>query len=400
MKVTTRQVLRWGWILIRELFFLVGGFYLWGIGCLIIAFSFHSQGVMIFAWALLLALLYAAHLFNLKGKKRIRKGLLFVSVGAVAVLVAMPMWRWYTVERYRQLRDTIQWWHYAPFKAGTRAKWVQAEPQFYLRGEMPRIHGAYALYPLYAGAVQSLCEPAASFFVETGGSDRTFEALISNKVDLIFSAPPSVAQAQQIQAQGLTYEMTPIALEAFVFFVHRENPVDNLTQANIRDIYSGKVTRWEEINPAWQGAIKPFQRNEGSGSQSQLQRIMGDTPIMPPLREDRLGGMGGIINDVADYRNHREAIGFSFRYFTEEMFKNGDIKLIAIDGIAPTAENIRNGTYPFISQFGVITVHPRSENTQKLINFFFSDAGRELIEKTGYVSLPITPSLTPSHPTP
>ncbi|MBQ9694684.1 MAG: substrate-binding domain-containing protein, partial [Kiritimatiellae bacterium] len=190
------------------------------------------------------------------------------------------------------------------------------------------------------------------------------------------------------QQAGLTYEITPIAREAFVFFVHRENPVDNLSQDDIRAIYSGRVTRWEEINPAWHGAIKPFQRNEGSGSQTRLQRIMGDMPILPPIREDRVGGMGGIINDVAAYRNHREAIGFSFRFFTEEMFKNGDIKLLAIDGIKPTVENIRNNTYPFLGEFAVITVRPRSENTRKLVAFFSSEAGRELIEKTGYVALP------------
>jgi phosphate transport system substrate-binding protein len=97
--------------------------------------------------------------------------------------------------------------------------------------------------------------------------------------------------------------------------------------------------------------------------------------------------MGGIINDVAAYRNHHEAIGFSFRYFTEEMFKNGDIKLLSIDGIAPTIENIQNGSYPFLSDFGIITVRPHSENTQKLVDFFFSPAGQELIEKTGYVPL-------------
>ena len=93
---------------------------------------------------------------------------------------------------------------------------------------------------------------------------------------------------------------------------------------------------------------------------------MKDVPIMPPLKEDRLGGMGGIINDVAGYRNYREAIGFTFRYFSTEMFKNGEIKLLSIDGIAPTVENIRNGTYPFIADCCIITVKHRTENIRKI----------------------------------
>ena len=125
-----------------------------------------------------------------------------------------------------------------------------------------------------------------------------------------------------------------------------------------------------------------------------LQKIMGNTPIMTPLREDRLGGMGGIINDVAGYRNYKEALGFTFRYFSTEMFQNGEIKLLSIDGIAPTLENIRNGSYPFIADCCIITVKPRSGNVQKIVDFMFSPAGRELVEKTGYIPIPeVSPSV-------
>ena len=69
------------------------------------------------------------------------------------------------------------------------------------------------------------------------------------------------------------------------------------------------------------------------------------------------------------------------------MFKNGEIKLLAIDGIEPTVENIRNGSYPFIADCCIITVKPRTENLKKIVDFMFSPAGRELVEKTGYVPI-------------
>jgi ABC-type phosphate transport system substrate-binding protein len=50
-------------------------------------------------------------------------------------------------------------------------------------------------------------------------------------------------------------------------------------------------------------------------------------------------------------------------------------------------ENIRNSTYPFIADCCIITVEPRNENIQKIVNFMFSPAGKELIEKTGYVTI-------------
>jgi phosphate transport system substrate-binding protein len=212
--------------------------------------------------------------------------------------------------------------------------------------------------------------------------------LLDKEVDLIFSAPPSASQIADAEKKGLKYEITPFAKEAFVFFVNSKNPVENLTSEQIRGIYSGKITDWSQIDKRLNGKIKPFQRNQGSGSQTMLEKIMKDIPIMPPLREDRLGGMGGIINDVAAYRNFSEAIGFTFRYFSTEMFRNGEIKLLSIDGIVPTVENIRNGTYPFIADCCIITVKPRDENIRKIVDFMFSDAGKELIEKTGYVAVP------------
>ena len=53
-----------------------------------------------------------------------------------------------------------------------------------------------------------------------------------------------------------------------------------------------------------------------------------------------------------------------------------------------TMENIRNGTYPFIADCCIITVKHRTENIRKIVDFMFSSAGRELIEKTGYVTVP------------
>jgi phosphate transport system substrate-binding protein len=70
-----------------------------------------------------------------------------------------------------------------------------------------------------------------------------------------------------------------------------------------------------------------------------------------------------------------------------EMFKNGEIKLLAIDGVEPTLENIRNKSYPFIAPCCIITVKPRTENIKKIVDFMLSAPGKELIEKTGYTPL-------------
>ena len=78
-----------------------------------------------------------------------------------------------------------------------------------------------------------------------------------------------------------------------------------LTSEQVRGIYSGKITSWRELGVDLDAKLLPYQRNKGSGSQTALERLMGETPIMEPIREDKLRGMGGIISATADCRGDR-----------------------------------------------------------------------------------------------
>ena len=361
----------------------------WFIICLMLAFSTPVSKFLHPAVAvLLIGIFLFIHWILWRHKIILYIGILLMALSSIyggSVL----FYRWWTVDRFAQIKADIKWQYYAPFK-GEKTTQVTPEAKYLLDKNIPTIDGAYALYPVYAAVVQSLC-PRGDYsrVVRTNGSDVTFDRLLGicryeSQVDMIFSAPPSKKQLADAAKLKLTYKTTPFAREAFVFFVPSTNPVSNLTQEQIRGIYSGKITNWKALGGP-DLAIKPFQRNEGSGSQTMLQKIMGSTPIMPPLKEDRLGGMGDIINDVANYRNTKDAIGFTFRFFSTEMFKNGSVKLLSIDGVEPTVENIRNGTYPFIADCCIITVKPRNEKVRKIVDFMFSPAGVELIEKVGYV---------------
>ena len=400
-ETTVEQKPRWSkkeiWSCVRKIVTTMAlafvGFFLWVYGTIVISFGFINQISMIIFWTLLLiSLQIGLNLTMYKVKRRVRNWSFLAALLFLIVLCAIPFFHWVTVDRFKQINDRIQWHEYDPWREGSKVISVTAEEKYQIKGNLPKINGAYALYPVYSGVVKALYprEPIENTrwkYLQTAGSDATFNELLSGEVDLIFSAPPSKQQIADARKRNLTYEITPYAKEAFVFFVNSRNPVENLTSDQIRKIYSGAITDWKQIDPRFRGKIKPFQRNEGSGSQTMLQKIMGSTPIMPPMTEDRLGGMGGIINDVAGYRNYSEAIGFTFRYFSTEMFRNGEIKLLSVDGIAPTLENIRNGTYPFIADCCIITVHPRNEQIRKIVDFMFSPAGKELVEKTGYVSI-------------
>ena len=114
---------------------------------------------------------------------------------------------------------------------------------------------------------------------------------------------------------------------------------------------------------------------------------MQGTPLMPAAKENVVGDMGGIIEQVSEYKNHRNAIGYSFRFYCTALMKNFHVKLLAVNGIAPTVENIENGTYPLASSFYAVTRSDADENTLALLNWICGPQGQALVEETGYTPI-------------
>jgi phosphate transport system substrate-binding protein len=213
-----------------------------------------------------------------------------------------------------------------------------------------------------------------------------YKRLIRDKVDMIFALAPSAEQQKQAAEAGLTLKLTPFAREAFVFVTRVENPVDRLTLAQIRAIYSGQITNWKEVGGA-DAPILAFQRPPGSGSQTIMETVMQGSHLQEATKEEIQLGMGIMLKEVAEYRNLYNALGYSFRYYATELNPVSGLKLLAVDDVAPTLENIRNGSYPLTVEVYMVTAWPLSENTQKLADWFLSDEGQRFVESAGYAPI-------------
>jgi len=285
-------------------------------------------------------------------------------------------------------------YRYRPFSETGKAAKLDGETdlRFTLYDNLPVLDGATALYPVYASFAQAVYPK--NDYMETdrlilcSRTPRAYENLLERKADLIFCAAPSDAQKEQFGHRGLNLKLVPIGREAFVFFVNKKNIVDNVTIENIQGIYSGKITNWKELNGANQ-RIRAFQRPENSGSQTMLVKIMGNIPIMEARREDISEGMGGMINRVAVYKNFPNAIGYSFLFYSTEMVKNDQIKLLSVNGVHPSRETIKKGTYPFSDSFYAIYIDDENKNVniEFFIEWILSEQGQYLIQETGYTPI-------------
>lgn len=363
----------------------------WYIGTIAIMMGSLHRGFYFPLWSLFLLSLSVCLLTLILHARKLRIISACVLLACVLAFFGFRAYTWWTVDRYPVVKE-VDWRQYRPFEEGNKLVKVQIPGKYAMNSAegFPRLDGAYALYPIYAAMVQGMYPEHLATnrqFLDTNGSDDVYRGLLNGSSDLVFALAPSKKQQEDAEKAGVQYELTPFCKDAFVFYVNAKNPVDNITTEQIKGIYSGKITDWKEVGAPFSTKIVPFQRNEGSGSQTTLQKLMGDTPIMPPLKEDRLGGMGEIINDTANYRNYKAALGFSFRYYATELLRNDQIKLLSVDGVAPTVENIRNGTYPLVATAYMVTNGPRSGNVRRIVDFMLSPVGQKLVEDTGYVPI-------------
>lgn len=279
---------------------------------------------------------------------------------------------------------------YKPFQENTKAVTLDQPATLRLESPLPRLDGATALYPLYSAFAQAVY-PKKEYDlydseISVNTTPKAYTNLINGSADLIFVAGPSTQQLAIAKENGVELKLTPIGREAFVFFVHADNPVKGLTTEQIQGIYSGAITNWQEVGGKNE-PIRAFQRPENSGSQTMLQNVMGNHKLMKPPNEDRISGMGGIIEKTSDYKNYPNAIGYSFRFFSTEMVQNGNIRLLEVDGVMPSKETIANKTYPLAAEFYAITAGSENPNVPKLIEWILSPQGQSLVEKTGYTPL-------------
>lgn len=148
---------------------------------------------------------------------------------------------------------------YLPFKENSKIV-KRSSKTLKLTDDLPRIDGAAALFPVYSAFVNATYPDTTKLddgvFLYNNTPDG-YRMLAEKKEDLFIGVYPSEEQIDYATECGTTFEYTQIGREAFVFFVHRKNPVTSLTTEQIKGIYSGEITNWKEVGAAMRKLL-PF----------------------------------------------------------------------------------------------------------------------------------------------
>lgn len=309
--------------------------------------------------------------------------IIILSVVLIFVFIDLMI---YNVVTKRYINDTsegmiaksIELDKYLPFEENSEIVKIEADKK--ITGDPPVIDGAAALYPIFSSFVNSLYTKEDVIFDGTNFTNESklhytntrgaYKAIVDKEADIVFCVSPSDEQLQYAKENNVELEFIPIGYEAFVFIVNKDNPINSLTQDQIRKIYSGEFINWKSVGGD-NNFIDALQRNKGSGSQSAMENFMGDKE----MKRNVLGIFG-------------RSIGFSFRYYVEGIVENGKVKMIAVDGVYPNKENIKNKTYPIVNElYAVIRKDDPNPNIKLFIDFVLSEKGQRIVEESGYVSI-------------
>ena len=172
---------------------------------------------------------------------------------------------------------------------------------------------------------------------------------------------------------------TVFAYDGVAVITNTGNSVKELTIGQIRDIFTGKITNWSEVGGS-NAPIVVVSREAGSGTRTAFEE--GVEYSEEELVKDAIisKGNGDVKTTVSTNEN---AIGFvSFEYVDDA------ISSINVNGIEPTAANVKAGSYALSRPFLAVTNEQYiTEDSQKLIDYITSEEGQQIVEDNKLITI-------------
>lgn len=207
----------------------------------------------------------------------------------------------------------------------------------------------------------------------------------THPVDLFLGTEPSDEEWAMAKDAGVELVLVPVCYDAFVFLVNGENPVEGLTVQQIQDIYTADIQNWQDVGGE-ERIIVPYQRPKNSGSQTAMENLVMQGRVLVAKNNFVSGGMGDLVSAIGDYDNGRASLGYSYLYYVDVLYKSGTVKVLAVDGVKPTAENLRSGAYPFTTCYYAV-YRAGDDQAAAFADWLVSEPGQRSIAQAGYVPI-------------
>lgn len=226
----------------------------------------------------------------------------------------------------------------------------------------------------------ALCEsfmdkyPDVTVTVEFAGSSAGVEAVLSGSADIGNSSRNLKDEEKQ---NGAAENI--VAIDGIAVCVDPANTVKDLTKQQLIDIYTGKITKWSDVGGS-DSPIIVVGREAGSGTRGAFEEILKVEDGCSYANE--LDSTGAVMAKVASTPG---AIGYVSLDAVDD-----SVTAVSLDGVAPTAENIKAGTYFLNRPFVMATkgeVSAQSDLVQKWFEYVLGEEGQGVAATVGLITV-------------
>jgi phosphate transport system substrate-binding protein len=217
--------------------------------------------------------------------------------------------------------------------------------------------------------------------VTGGGSGTGISALINGTTD-ICEASRAMKDPEKKQvvdkAGGPPVELVT-AKDGLSVYINESNPINELTMAQLKDIYTGKVTNWKDVGGR-DGKIVPYSRENSSGTYVFFkEHVLQNADYTP--RAQAMPGTAAVVNAVV---KEKFGIGYGGAAYAKGIKVLKVKKDAGSAAIAPEDKTIKDGTYPLSRPlFFYVRAKPSAE-IKAFTDWVLSPAGQGIVTKVGY----------------
>ena len=237
--------------------------------------------------------------------------------------------------------------------------------------------GSTALQPLAAQAADEFGNnhPGVTVNVQGGGSGAGLSQVGKGNVT-IGNSDIFAEQKDGIESNKLKDHK--VAVVGITPVVNADIKVSSLTMDQLRDIFAGKITNWQEVG-GQNKKISLINRAQGSGTRFTFEKeVMDGQETKTSQEQDDNGAVQKIISKTPG------AISYlAFSYTAGDQAKN--LKPIAIDKVRPTEKNVKNNKWSIWAYEHMYTTKKPDKNTTKFIKFVKSKDMKSTVKKLGYI---------------
>jgi phosphate transport system substrate-binding protein len=241
-----------------------------------------------------------------------------------------------------------------------------------LSGEI-RISGGTAHIPVMKEAAKQImtANPDISISIAGGGSGVGIKQVGEGIVDIGNSG--RAATDEEVEKYGL--KLFKWAIDGVGVAVNPDNPVTALTKAQLKDIYSGKITDWKDLGGK-DAPITVYTRDESSGTRSVFwKKALGKGDIVSSA--NFVVSNGAMKTAIA---NDPNAIGY-----VSVGHMDASVAGVALDGVSPAIDTVKSGEYKVARGLYSNTQGDPSGLTQLFIAYLLSPEGQRIVVQKGFV---------------